>query len=211
MHTYPFILEPFCCFNLKTRFLTMGCCCSVAQSCPTLCDPMDCTPGFPVLPHLPELAQTPVHWDSDAVQPPHPLDGWINFWQRLTDSFPPNSCRCLISPAVNESDCLPPFLSQYVLNAFNFVIWLNEMSCHMLQLHFDEQQWSWTYFHVFIGHLHLLWIASLCLTSYFVELFVFFVLFFVLVKVKIPQSCPALCSPVDYTVHGILQARNWSG
>ena len=40
-------------------------CCyfSVAQSCPTLCSPMDCsTPGFPVLYHLPELAQTHVHW-----------------------------------------------------------------------------------------------------------------------------------------------------
>ena len=38
------------------------CCCSLAQSCPTLCDPMDCsTPGFPVLHHLPELAQTHVH------------------------------------------------------------------------------------------------------------------------------------------------------
>ena len=33
------------------------CCCSVTQSCPTLCDPMDCsTPGFPVHHHLPELA-----------------------------------------------------------------------------------------------------------------------------------------------------------
>ena len=32
------------------------CCCSVAQSCPTLCDPMDCnTPGFPICHHLPEL------------------------------------------------------------------------------------------------------------------------------------------------------------
>ena len=39
------------------------CCCSVAKSCPTLCDPMDCsTPGFPVHHHLPELAQTYVHW-----------------------------------------------------------------------------------------------------------------------------------------------------
>ena len=35
---------------------------SVAQSCPTLCDPIDCrTPGFPVLHYLPELAQTHVH------------------------------------------------------------------------------------------------------------------------------------------------------
>ena len=37
-------------------------CCAVVQSCLTLCDPMDCsTPGFPVLHHLPELAQTHVH------------------------------------------------------------------------------------------------------------------------------------------------------
>ena len=50
------------------------CCCSVAQSCPTLCDPMDCsTPGFPVLHQLPELAQTHIHWVSDAIQPSHPL------------------------------------------------------------------------------------------------------------------------------------------
>ena len=35
---------------------------SVTQSCPTLCDPMNCsTPGFPVLHHLPELAQTRAH------------------------------------------------------------------------------------------------------------------------------------------------------
>ena len=38
------------------------CFCSVAQSCLTLCDPMECsTPGFPVLHHLLELAQTQVH------------------------------------------------------------------------------------------------------------------------------------------------------
>ena len=40
----------------------------------TLCDPMDCSmPGFPVLHHLSELAQTHVHQVSDAIQPSHPL------------------------------------------------------------------------------------------------------------------------------------------
>ena len=40
---------------------------SVAHSCPTLCDPMDCSmPGFPVYYHLPELVQTNVSWVSDA-------------------------------------------------------------------------------------------------------------------------------------------------
>ena len=47
---------------------------SVTQLCLTLCDPMDCsTPGFPVHHQLPELAQTHVHWVSDAIQPPHPV------------------------------------------------------------------------------------------------------------------------------------------
>ena len=47
---------------------------SVAQSYPTLCDPMDCsTPGFPVHHQLPELVQTHVHRDGDAIQPSHPL------------------------------------------------------------------------------------------------------------------------------------------
>ena len=47
---------------------------SVTQSCPTLCDPMDCsTPGFPVHHQLPELAQTHVHRIGDAIQPSHPL------------------------------------------------------------------------------------------------------------------------------------------
>ena len=47
---------------------------SVAQSCLTLCDPMDCsTPGFPVHHQLSEFTQTLVHWVGDAIQPSHPL------------------------------------------------------------------------------------------------------------------------------------------
>ena len=47
---------------------------SVAQSCPTLCNPMDYSmPGFPVHHQLPELAQTHVHWVSDTIQPCHLL------------------------------------------------------------------------------------------------------------------------------------------
>ena len=44
------------------------------SSCPTLCDPMNCsTPGLPVHHQLPEFTQTYVHWVSDAIQPFHPL------------------------------------------------------------------------------------------------------------------------------------------
>ena len=48
--------------------------CSVAQSCLTLCNPIDCSmPGFPVFHHLLELSQTHIHSASDAIQPSHPL------------------------------------------------------------------------------------------------------------------------------------------
>ena len=47
---------------------------SVAQSCPTLCDPMNrSTPGLPVHHQLLEFTQTHVHLVSDAIQPSHPL------------------------------------------------------------------------------------------------------------------------------------------
>ena len=48
----------------RNRALTLPCCCSVAKSCLTLCDPMDCsTPGFPVLHYFMELAQSyPLSW-----------------------------------------------------------------------------------------------------------------------------------------------------
>ena len=47
---------------------------SVTQSCPTFCNPMDCsTPGFPVHHQLLEVTQTYIHWVSDAIQPSHPL------------------------------------------------------------------------------------------------------------------------------------------
>ena len=47
---------------------------SVAQSCPTVCDPMDhSTPGLPVNHQLPESTETHLHWVSDAIQPSHTL------------------------------------------------------------------------------------------------------------------------------------------
>ena len=60
-------------YNGLCDYVTV-CCCSTAKSCPTLCNPIDCSmPGFPVLHYPPEFAQTHVHWDSDAIQSSHPL------------------------------------------------------------------------------------------------------------------------------------------
>ena len=54
---------------------------SVAQSCLTLCDPMNCsTPGLPVHHQLPEFTQTHIHRVGDAIEPSHPLSSpspWI--------------------------------------------------------------------------------------------------------------------------------------
>ena len=47
---------------------------SVAQLCPPLCDPMNCsTPGLPVHHQLPEFTQTHVHQVGDAIQPSYPV------------------------------------------------------------------------------------------------------------------------------------------
>ena len=63
---------------LRNSFLGGTCCFSVAQICPTLCDPMDySTPDSPVLHHLLEFAQSHVHWVSDATQPSHPLSSHL--------------------------------------------------------------------------------------------------------------------------------------
>ena len=65
-------------FSLWHMFLLRSknccCCCSVANLCPTLCNPMDCSmTGFPVPHHLQEFAQVHDHWISDTIQPSHPV------------------------------------------------------------------------------------------------------------------------------------------
>ena len=61
-------LSTFLCFITLHQFS------SVAQLCPTLCDPMNHSmPGLPVHHHLPEFTQTHVHQVDDAIQPSHPL------------------------------------------------------------------------------------------------------------------------------------------
>ena len=61
-------LYPLCFYHSSVQFN------SVAQSCLTLCGPMNCSmPGLPVHHQLPEFTQTHVHRVSDAIQPSHPL------------------------------------------------------------------------------------------------------------------------------------------
>ena len=102
---------------------------SATQSCTTLCDSMDfSTPGFPVRHHLPEFAQTHVHWLSDDVQPSHPVTPfcscpqssnirvfsnelalcirWPKYWSFSFSISPSNDCSGLISFRVDSFDLL---------------------------------------------------------------------------------------------------------
>ena len=81
-------MEAYCVQPCEIGFFhsaQLPCCCylqfssvqfrSVAQSCPTRRNPMNCTtPGLPVHHQLPEFTQTHVHRVGDAIQPSHPLD-----------------------------------------------------------------------------------------------------------------------------------------
>ena len=100
---------------------------SVAQSCPTLCNPMNrSTPGLPVHHHLPEFTQTHVHRVDDAIQPSHPLSShfppapnpsqhqslyqWVNFshkdWSFIFSILPSKEHPGLISFRMDWLDLL---------------------------------------------------------------------------------------------------------
>ena len=111
-------------FSLSVQFS------SVAQSCPTLCDPMNhSTPGLPVHHQLPEFTQTHVHRVGDAIQPSHPLSSpspppsifpsikvfsnelalrirWLMFWSFSFNISPSNEHSGLISFRMDWLDLL---------------------------------------------------------------------------------------------------------
>ena len=66
--------QHLCLFAWSSIILVPICCCSVAQSCLTLCNTKECsTPGFPVHHQFSEPAQTHLHWVGDAIQLSHSL------------------------------------------------------------------------------------------------------------------------------------------
>ena len=81
-------------------------CCSAAWSCPTLYDPMSySTPGFPVLQHLPEFAQTHVH---ESVMPSNHLIFWL--FDTLVDYFQ------YLGPSVILENCSSSIVSSNIIS-----------------------------------------------------------------------------------------------
>ena len=73
-HLKYFVLTSFKKYSHWNSHLEKYCCCSVAQLCLILCDPMDCsTRGFPAHHHIPEFSQIHVNWVSGAIQLSYPL------------------------------------------------------------------------------------------------------------------------------------------
>ena len=99
------LLKIICPLWVITKMFGGGC--SVAKSCLTLCDPMDCSmPGLPVPYYLPEFAQDHVHWVSDAIQPSHPLFSPILLLPSIfpaSGSFPVSWLFTSGSPSIGAS------------------------------------------------------------------------------------------------------------
>jgi len=95
----------------------MYCCCySVDQSCPTLCDPMDCsTPGLPVPHYIPEFIQVHVHCIGDAIQSSilwHHPHLRCESWNVKKAEYQRILCMCLVVQSCtilcDPMDCSPP-------------------------------------------------------------------------------------------------------
>ena len=112
-----------------------------SQSCPTLCNPMDCsTRGFPIHHCLLEFAQTHVHWVSGAIQPSFPVIPFSSCLQSFaaSRSFPMSrlfasggqSILCIY-------DIFSPFICHWAYRWFlSWLLWI------MLQ-------WTWEYRYLF--------------------------------------------------------------
>ena len=127
-----------------------------------LCSPIDCsTPGFPFLYHLPEFAQTHVHWVDDSIQPCHPvvpISSWLQSFP-TSWSFPmsqlfPLSGQILEPQLQNQSfqwlfkvdflqDWLISLLSKGLSRVFSSITGQNHQF-------FDTQHSFWSNSHIHI-------------------------------------------------------------
>ena len=192
---------------------------SVAKSCLTLCDPIDCsTPGFPDLHHLLEFAQTHVHLVGDAIQTSHPLSSpslpafnlsqhqnlfqWVRSSYQILLSHKKKwncaICRDVNGPRGCHTQCGKSEREKQIL-------YINACMWNL------EKWYGWTYLqggnrdtgvenkHMDMKRVGTGWTGQLGLM-------------YVCCACKVAQLCPTLCDLMDRSqpgcsVHGILQAK----
>ena len=193
------------CLCLFPTPLPLRSCYSVAQSCQTLCNPMDhSTPGFPVLHYLLELAQTHVHWVSDDIQPSHlyhlliPLPSifpsirgfsnklvldikWPKYWSFRTE---------LKGPDIKFKEMMLKLF-------FIFSLWETQCWDFLLQCKWISNPASCSHrAHSKSWWLSNLWNVHVALDSHVASLVSQLVS-------SVAQSCPTLCDPVDRSTPGL--------
>ena len=150
---------------------------SVAQSCPTLCDPMVCNmSGFPVLHYLLEFAQTHVHWVSDTIQPFHLLS------PTSPPALNPFQHQCLFQWVSSLNQMAKVFSASASVLPMKFQGWLPLLLTNLQPLQskglsrvfsyttvpkhqfFGTQpsSWSYSYKHTWLLGKPWLWLYGLC-------------------------------------------------
>ena len=174
---------------------------SVARSCLTLCHPMECSmSGLPVYHQLLELTQTHVHRVSDTIQPSHPL---------LSPS-PPTfnlSQHQGLCKWVSSSHQVPKYWSfGFSISPSNEYSGLISFTLGLTGLLYLQSKGLSRVFSNTRVQKHQFFGAQLSLhkLTYVIMLEQFLKSWN---EVKIAQLCQTLCDPMDYTIHGILQAR----
>ena len=180
---------------------------SVAQSCLTLCNPMDCSiPGFPVIRHCPEFAQTHVHWVSDAIQPSHPLSSpsppAFNLSQHQ-DLFPMSRLFTWAGQSIGAS-VLASVLPMNIQNWLSRIDWFHLLAVQgtlrsLLQHHSSKEPilWHSACFMVQLSHLYMTIGKTIAkeLRYYLEEWFSFLFFFFLMYEIPFsPQTKSSMAS-----------------
>ena len=149
---------------------------SVSQSCPTLCNPMNCsTPSLSVHHQLPEFIQTRVHQVSDAIQPSHP-------WSSPSPPAPNPSQHLSLFQSVNSSHEVAKYwsfslniiLSKEIPGLISFRMdWLDLLAVqgtlkHLLQHHNSKAAILWlsAFFTVQLSHPYMTTGKTIALTRW---------------------------------------------
>ena len=127
-----------CCCLITQSTEKCGCCFPVAQSCPALCDPMDCSVwSLPAPRHLLEFSQVHVSCIGDAIQPSHPLMPSSPFALNLSQHqglFPSVSCSHQVTKILELQLQHQPF--QWVFRVDFLKDWLVWTLCCPRDSHF---------------------------------------------------------------------------